>query len=173
MLHESLWPYATVFARLNRARAEEGTGLSREARKIVSHVSKEGPTRSDHLRKSLKFLSPQEMREFQRAKVELQNLLILLEQEEQESCAVLDLWENRMPRSVKVKADSISEKDAALQLLTATVRSCVLTPEKNLPRWFVWCSENSQELVDSLLGKKECIRVRQGKAGYLIPRRIL
>lgn len=173
MLHEDLWPYATVFARLNRSRAEDGPALSREARKIVSHLSKEGPSRADHLRKSLKMLTPQEMRAFQRAKLELQNLLILLEQEEPESCPVLDLWENRMPRNIRTKADSISEKDAALHLLTATVRSCVLSPEKNLPRWFLWCSQDSEDLVDSLLGRKECIRVQQGRAGFLIPRRIL
>ena len=171
-LHESLWPYATVFARLNREMAEDGKNLSREADGIVSHVKKEGPTRCDQLRKALKLLSPQEMRAFQRAVLELKNLLILLEQEErqEEKCntTVLDLWENRMPKTVKAKADGIALKDAAVHLFSATVRSCVLTPEKNLSRWFLWCPQDDEELIHDLLRKKDCIRVQQGKTGYLI-----
>src|SRR5688572_25099614 len=76
VLHQDLWPFATVFAHINRKKTEEGTNpLSKDARKILAFLQREGPTRTDVLRKALKFSSPEQGRLFHRAKRDLQNHL--------------------------------------------------------------------------------------------------
>jgi hypothetical protein len=177
-MYQDLWPYVTVFALLNREKAEEGGFVSREAKRIVSFLKKEGPTRTDVLRKALKYDSGSDGRLIQRAKQELQNQLILVCRNEEDGsrktrAELLDLWENRMPKTLRTRADQITEKDARLKVLSATLNVCVLSNEKHIPRWFAWARGGWQEAMDSLIQKKDFVRVENKKISWIIPRKVL
>jgi hypothetical protein len=176
VLHQDLWPFATVFARENRKKVEAEQGVSKEVRKILTFLEREGPTRTDNLRKALRFSTPEQGRIFHRAKRDLQNQLVLLAKEDPESkththAEILDFWENCMPKSVRGKADQIDQNGGRLKLLSATLQSCVLSNEKRIPAWFTWCDEGVKESLEKLLQKKDFVRVPLKKENWIIPRK--
>ena len=178
VLHQELWPFATVFARENRKRAEAGQGVTKEERKILVFLEQEGPTRTDHLRKALKFNSPEQGRIFHRAKRDLQNHLVLLGKEDPDSkvhthAEILDFWENCMPKNVRTKADQIDPNGGRLKLLSATLQSCVLSNEKRIPAWFTWCDEGVHESLEKLLQKKDFVRVPLKRDCWIVPRKVI
>jgi hypothetical protein len=178
VLHQDLWPFATVFARENRKKAEAGQGVSRDGRKIIVFLEQEGPMRTDHLRKALRFTTPEQGRIFHRAKRDLQNKLILLAKEDPDSkvhthAEILDFWENSMPKVVRTKADQIDHPGGRLKLLSATLQSCVLSNEKRIPAWFNWCEEGVVESLENLLQKKDFVRVPLKKDSWIVPRKVI
>lgn len=178
VLYQDLWPYLTYFARRNRERAEEEQILSRDARKIAGFLNREGPTRTDHLRKALKYNNVAEGRVFHRAKEELQNLLIVLAREDTQAkvhthAEIIDFWDDCMARAVKVRADQVTEKEARMKLFSATLSSSVLTREKEMPRLFEWCNSDCAEAVDALIKNRDFVRIRNGNDHWIIPRKIL
>ena len=178
VLHQDVWPYATVFAKLNRKRATEDRLVSKEAKKILTYLNNEGPARTDHLCRALKLNSVAEKRSFQRAGQELQDLLILLAKEGQDTetrkkVEVLDFWENCVPKTQVNRAEYISVKDAEMKLLSTALHSSVLTLEKNIPRWFEWCHQNCSEALEKLIERKEFLRVKQGKTSWIVSRLVL
>jgi hypothetical protein len=177
VVHQDLWQYITVFSRQNRKRAEEES-RSREIRKILTFLSREGPTRTDILRKELKLTGSQQGRLFQRLKKELQNRLILIGRTDHASAVhthaeVLDFLENIIPKLVKTKSDQIDESAAAMKLLSATLSSCIVSKEKNIPRWFSWTDGGVKESLEKLIQRKDFVRIEQRKEFYIIPRKIL
>ncbi len=178
VLHQDLWPFATVFARVNRKKAEAGQGSSKDERRILAFLEREGPTRTDVLRKALKFNTPEQGRVFHRAKKDLQNHLVLLGKEDHESeihthAEILDFWENCMPKAVRTKADQIDENGGRLKLLSTTLHSCVLSNEKRIPSWFVWCQEGIKESLEKLVQKKDFVRVPLKKETWIISCKVI
>ena len=177
VLHQDLWPFATFFARVNRKKAEAGFGISKEGRRILKFLDREGPTRTDILRKALRFNSPEQGRLFHRAKRELQNKLILLGKEDHESdvhthAEILDFWENCMPRAVRAKADQMDENGCRLKLLSTTLHSSVLSNEKRILSWFPWCEDGMKESLEKLL-QKDFVRIPLKKETWIIPRKVI
>lgn len=169
-LHQDLWPFVTVFARLNRSRAQDGTLISRDAKRILSHLDRERASSEKQLRRDLKISSAAESRAFHRAKQQLQNLLIVVDNPEK-SC--LQMWEERMPKQVRARSDNITEKDARMRLLAATLQSCVLSNEKRLSGWFSWCQQDCMEAVEAILMKRDFLRVEHRKVRWIIARQCL
>lgn len=177
VIYQDLWPYITVFARANRKKAEEES-RAKEVRKILGFLNDEGPTRTDVLRKALKFTTPEQGRAFHRAKKELQNRLVLLGKEDQESqvhthAEVLDFWENCIPKSVRTRADQIDEATSSLKLLSTTLQSCVLTSEKRISSWFAWTDTGLKEPLEKLLQRKDFVRIPFKNDLWIVPRKIL
>lgn len=176
-LHQELWPSATLFARKNRSLAEEGGTVSREALKIMKFLSQEGASRTDEIRKALRYNTPPQARLFHRAKRELQERLIVLTAEDVDAKGrgkeTLTFWSNRMPKQVLARAEQTGESEARLKLLGATLDSCVLSDEKNIRRWFVWDSKDPRESVEELIARKTLVRVQHQKQSWIIPRKLL
>jgi hypothetical protein len=178
VLHQDLWPYATVFAKLNRKKAQEDRSISREARKILSYLSNEGPTQTDQLRRALKLTSVSEKRVFQRASKEIQDQLVVLRKEELNpesglKMEILDLWESSLPKSQINRSDHISPKEAEMKLLSAAIHGSVLTPEKNIPLWFEWCGQNCADALEKLIERREFLRLKQGRISWIVSRKAL
>ena len=132
----------------------------------------------DPLKRALKFSGAAESRLFRRAKKELQSLLIIVAREVPDTegktaAEVLDLWERSMPKPVRARADQLSEKDAKLSLLSATLNSCVLSREKNVRHWFSWCRDDFGELIQTLVQKRDFLKVQHRKKMWIIPRKVL
>src|SRR5207247_9585742 len=71
-LHEGLWPFATVISRVNYSHAKDSARISREAKRILAFLEKEGPTGPNRLNEVLKMSTGgPEARAFHRAKLEL------------------------------------------------------------------------------------------------------
>ena len=177
VLHQDLWPSATVFARMNRKKAEDGA-VSKDARKILGFLQKEGPTRTDVLRKALKYSSPEQGRLFHRAKRDLQNHLVILGKEDHLSKAhthaeILDLWENCMPKNVRTKSEQLDENGGRTKLLSMTLQSCVLSNEKRISSWFAWCDNGISDSIEKLIQKKDFVRVPYKKDTWIIPRKVI
>jgi len=169
-LHQDLWPFATVFARLNRSRAEDGALVSRDAKRILSYLGKERSADEKQLKRVLKVSTGSGINAFQRAKQELLNLLIVVDNPSRIS---LELWEERMPKPVRARADNISEKEARMKLLAATLQSCVLSNEKRLSTWFSWCNQDCTETLEAILMKRDFLRIRHKKDRWIILRHVL
>ncbi|HET6268034.1 MAG TPA: hypothetical protein VFG11_09985, partial [Acidobacteriota bacterium] len=97
VLHQDLWPYASVIATTNREQTSKDVQLSKDARRILHYLDLEGATRSDALRKALKYTAPAEVRTFHKAKRELQSALLIVGKEDKDSktqtpAEVLGLW---------------------------------------------------------------------------------
>lgn len=175
-IHQELWPFITVFARLNREKVEEGDLLSRDAKKILNYLKREGPTPKNQVRKALKYTSTREARLFQKAKMELHSHLILAIRHvstTSEEGLVLDLWENCMPRTIRSSADKITEVEAGAKLLSAALNSSVLVCEKQLPKWFTWANVESGDWAQSLLASRAFMRIVRRGDNWIIPRKIL
>jgi hypothetical protein len=177
VVHQDLWPYITVFARHNRKLAEEES-RSREAKRILSFLNREGPTRSDVLRKELRLTTPEQGRLFHRAKKDLQNHLVIVGKADEgprirAHAEVLDFWENCIPKQIKTKADQMDQAGACLKLLSATLQSCVLSKEKKIPTWFNWTDSGIKESLEKLIQRKDFVRVLHRKECYIVPRKIL
>jgi hypothetical protein len=175
-IHQDLWPFITVFARLNREKVEEGDLLSRDAKKILNYLKREGPTAKQQVRKALKYTSTRDARLFQKAKMELHSYLILAirsESSKREQGPILDLWENSMPRPVRTSADKITEMEAGAKLLSAALNSSILSCEKQLPKWFTWANGESVDWAESLLASRIFMRVARRGDNWIIPRKIL
>jgi hypothetical protein len=176
VIYQDLWPYVTVFARVNRKKAEDSK--IKEVRRIIAFLSREGPTRTDHLRKALRLQSPEQGRVFHRAKRELQNRLVLLGREDESSkvhthAEVLDFWENCMPKGVRTKADQIDESTCSLKLLSTTLQSCVVSSEKRISTWFAWTDNGFTDALERLVQRKDFVRVPHKKNFWIIPRKII
>jgi len=176
VVHQDLWQYITIFSRQNRKRAESDS-RSKEVKKIIAFLKHEGPTRTDILRKELKFVTPEQGRVFHRAKKELQNQLILIGRIDKASSVhthaeVLDFFENSVPKQVKTKSDLIDETAASMKLLSVTLQSCVVSKEKSIPRWFGWTG-GIKESLEKLIQRKDFVRIQHRKDSYIIPRKIL
>lgn len=173
-VHVDLWPYLVFFSRRNRAEWP----MSRESKKIMTFLAKEGPTRTDLLRKALRYDTVAEGRSFQRAKRELQNLLILHgvddEQAEKHTHAeLLDFLENRVPKQIRHRADQTCEKEAKRKLLATTLNSVIICPEKSIPSWLPWLNGDTVETVESLVESKDFVRLENKKQRFIIPRKLL
>ena len=175
-IHQDLWPFITVFARLNREKVEEGDLLSRDAKKILNYLKREGPTPKNQVRKALKYTSTRDVRLFQKAKMELHSYLILAirnESTRKEEGPILDLWENSMPRPIRTSADKITEMEAGAKLLSAALNSSILSCEKQLPKWFTWANGESGDWAESLVASRSFLRVTRRGDNWIIPRKIL
>ncbi len=172
-VYQDLWPYITVFSRLNCKAAEEGGELSRDARKIFNYLKKEGPSGIDTIKKGLKFTSSTEGRQFQKAKLELQSLLILVTGGDSPQGHTLGLWENLVPKNVRSSADKITPKEAGARLLGAALTSSVLVNEKQLPRLFTWANDESVDWAKALLESRTFMRVPRKTETWIVPRKIL
>jgi len=177
VVHQDLWPYITVFASQNRKQAE-GESRAKEGKRILGFLSREGPVRTDVLRKELKLTSPEQGRLFHRAKRELQNQLIIVGKTYENPkththAEMLDFWENSVPKQVKAKADQIDQSLASLKLLSATLHSCVLSKEKRISSWFNWTDGGMKETLEKLIQRKDFVRIQYRKDSYIIPRKIL
>jgi hypothetical protein len=175
-IHQDLWPFITVFARLNRKKCEEGDLLSRDAKKILNYLKREGRTPTNQVRKALKYTSTRDARLFQKAKMELHSYLILAIRSEttrMEEGPILDLWENSMPRSIRTSADKITEMEAGSKLLSAALNSSILSCEKQLPKWFTWANGESGDWAESLIGNRTFLRIARRGDNWIIPRKIL
>ncbi len=175
-IHQDLWPFITVFARLNREKVEEGDLLSRDAKRLLNYLKREGPTPKNQVRKALKYTSTRDARLFQKAKMELHSYLILAirsESTRREEGPILDLWENSMPRTVRTSAEKITGIEAGANLLSAAFNSSVLSCEKQLPKWFVWANGESGDWAESLIGSRTFLRIARRGDNWIIPRKIL
>jgi hypothetical protein len=174
-LHEDLWPSATVLSRANYARLKDSTKISRDAKRILAFLEKDGPTEVGRLKEVLKLSGNSETRAFNHAKLELQNQLLVIQslQNSAKEPVQLQLWEHRMPKPVRSTADQLSEKEASLQLIAASLECSVLSHEKNIPRWFPWPKEDAQQLIDSLIEKKRFVRIIHRNHPYIILKKIL
>ena len=178
VLHQELWPYATVFAKLNRKKATNDQLISKEARKILTFIQNEGPSQPEQIRRALKFNSVAEKRSFNRAAQELQDLLIVLNREvrdpeSRKKTETLDFWENSLPKSQVNKSDHLSASEAEMKLLSVALHGSVLTPEKNISKWFQWCNENCSDALEKLIERKEFLRIKQGKTTWIVSRKAL
>lgn len=178
VLHQDLWPYATVFAKLNRKKATNEHLVSKEARKILTFIHNEGPSQPDQVRRALKFNSVAEKRSFHRATQELQDMLIVLSREVRDAesrkkIETLDFWENCLPKSQLNKSDHLSASEAEMKLLSAALHGSVLTPEKNISKWFQWCNEHCSDALEKLIERKEFLRIKQGKITWIVSRKAL
>lgn len=176
VVHQDLWAHLTTFSRLNRKAAEQDGVASRDAKRIMAYLRGEGPTRSDHLRRALKYHSVEEGKIFHRAKQELMNQLIVLGREDQNAvkhthAEILDFWENWMPKPIRSRADQLTEKEARNKLLAATLHTSVLTPESNVRRWFYWCKDGMEESLESLMKTKDFLRLEHRKERWIISRK--
>jgi hypothetical protein len=173
-VYQELWPYITVFSRLNCEAADEI--ISRDAKKIFNYLKKEGPSRNQIVRKALKYTSASEVRLFQKAAAELQYLLILISQDDPQSSTegpILTLWEDCMPKNVRSAAEKISPEEAGAKLLSAALTCSVLVNEKQLPKLFNWSNGDSEQWVDPLLESRAFMRVPRRSESWIIPRKIL
>lgn len=178
VIHQDLWPYLAVCSRANRTRSEEDGWLTRDARRVLSFVAAEGPTRTDLLRRALKCHSVVENRAFQRAVRELCDRLVLVAREEQDSPArsrvsVLECLENAIPKPVRARSESFSEKDASAKLMAATVNSCVVVAENKMKRWFPWSQIDAKEILEIMLRNRDCLRVQTRQGGWIVSRKAL
>jgi len=178
VLHQDLWPYASVIATANREQASKDVMLSKDARRILHYLDLEGATRSDALRKALKYTAPAEMRTFHKAKRELQSALLVLGKEDKDSKShthteILTLWNQSLPRTVLNRADQLSPEEASWNLLSATLQSCILSPEKSIPRWFRWNRISLSKLLDRLRQSREFVRVDYRRQVWIVPRKLL
>lgn len=166
-LHEDLWPYVTVVSKANREKAEDATQTSKEAKRLLSLLCKEGRMTVAELQKALRCTSPSEKRQLQKARRELNQLLILISGTDGD-----DLWENRMPKAIRTRADQINPADALKKLISTTLRSSILSPEKSIPRWFGWLNADSTELK-SVLDSREFVRIEQQETSWILPRNLI
>ena len=178
VLHQDLWPYVSYFAKINKKKALEDHCVSKDARKIMMYLAEQGATEADHLRRDLKFQTIPEKRSFQRARLELQDLLIVLTKEAKDpesnrKIELLDFWENCLPKSSSAKTDHVSAKEAQIKLLSAALQGSVLTMEKNIPSWFGWCPQNNTEPLEKLIERKEFLRLKQGRTSWIVSRKAL
>ena len=178
VIHQDLWPYLAVCARANRGRLEEDGSLSREARRVLSVVAAEGPTRSDLLRRSLKLHSPTENRGFLKAVRELCDRLVLVSREDQDGngrrrSSILECLENALPRQMRVRSESLSEKEASSRLMAATLNSCVIVAENNIKRWFPWSRLDAKEILEIMVRNRDCLRIKSGQSAWLVSRKAL
>jgi hypothetical protein len=176
VVHQDLWSYLAVCSRANRDRSQDDGVFSRDARRILSYLAAEGACRMDLLRRALKYQSAADNREFQRAVRELTSRLILVARHEPDAPAnsrvrILDSLENTLPRTNRVRADSLSEKEAVAKLMSATVNSCVLAAENKLKRWFSWSSVDWHEIANLMIRNRECIRVTDRRGAWLVSRK--
>jgi hypothetical protein len=177
VVHQDLWASITVFARRNRKQAEE-TPSSRDIKKILAFLNREGPTPTDILRKELRYTTVEQGRIFHRAKRELQNRLIIIGKTNDRTdththAEILDFWENWIPRQIKTKADQMDESSASMKLLSATLNSCIVSAERRIPRWFTWTDGGIKESLEKLVQRKDFVRIQHRKDSYIIPRKIL
>jgi hypothetical protein len=172
-VYQDLWPYVTVFSKLNCKAAEEGGELSRDAKRVFNYLKKEGPSTNESIRKDLKYTSSSDGRQFQKAKMELQSLLILLSQDDPSSGPILGLWENLVPKTVRSAADKIAPREAGAKILGAALTSSVLVNEKQLPRLFNWANGESVKWAESLLETRTFLRVSRKNDSWIVPRKIL
>ena len=173
---QDLWPAITVFSRINRRQAENGLLVSRDARRILAFVDKEGPTSVDELRRVLKFSGPSGARLFSRAKKELFDKLIVSGDNIRHGKShreVIDFWENRIPKSIRAKADQTSERDAKNYLLSATLSSSIMSNEKKMKGWFGWTNDSLHNALENLLHKKDFRRIRYRQNSWIIPSKVL
>lgn len=178
VIHQDLWPYLAVCARANRGRIEEDDSLSREAQRVLSFVAAEGPTRSDLLRRSLKLHSAAENRGYQRAVRELCDRLVLVCKEDQDShgrgrSSVLECLENTLPKQLRSRAESLSEKESSSRLIAATLNSCVVVAENNLKRLFPWSRLDAKEILEIMVRNRDCLRIKCGQSAWLVSRKAL
>lgn len=171
VIHQDLWPHATVFARLNYEKAQQSGGvISREAKKILQYLEKEGPSESVEIKKACGYSG----RTFSSAKKELLDGMIVLSRKEDETQdEILDLWLRRMPKSVLTRAEHFSEYEAKLKLLDSTLQSCVLGAEKSVPKWFFWERDSVGDMLEDLVAKRDFLRVEHQKEKWIVPRKLL
>ncbi|HSE39505.1 MAG TPA: hypothetical protein VLH08_01965, partial [Acidobacteriota bacterium] len=174
-VYQDLWPYITVFSKLNSETGENGAAISRDAKRILNYLKKEGSSQSDVIKKALRYSSSSEARQFLKAKAELQSLLILTSCEDSDcsSRSTLCLWENAVPKSVRSAADKISCAEAGAKLLSAALTSSVLVNEKQLPKLFNWANGESADWAKYLLESRTFMRVPRKNDNWIVPRRVL
>lgn len=178
VMHQDLWPFLTRVASENRRRIDEESLLSKEAKKIYNFLAREGATTATDMRKGMHSAGLRDARTFRKAEEELQNLLLIGARKEpqtgkESSIILFDLWENSISKTVRVRADQLSEREARLKLLAVALNGSVLTREKDICRWFNWCSVDCSETLETLLQNKTFVRVKQGKDLWIVPRKIL
>jgi hypothetical protein len=171
-VYQDLWPYITVFSKLNSESVEHGAEISRDAKRILNYLNKEGPTESDVVKKALKYSSSSESRQYQKAKTELQSLLILTTREDSDR-SILCLWQHLVPKSIRSAADKITCAEAGAKLLSATLNCSVLVGEKQLPKLFNWANGESLDWAKQLLEGRTFIRVPRKNDNWILPRRVL
>jgi hypothetical protein len=171
-VYQDLWPYIMVFSKLNSESGEHGAGISRDAKRILNYLKKEGPTESDLVKKALKYSSASEARQFLKAKSELQSLLILLARENS-GRSTLCLWEHVVPKPIRSAADKITSAEAGAKLLTAALNCSVLVNEKQVPNLFNWANGESSDWARCLLDSRTFVRVPRRNDSWIVPRRIL
>jgi hypothetical protein len=176
VIHQDLWPSVTVFSRVNE-NGRSASDLSRDARKILGYLKKEGPTDVPQIRRNLRYQSGPESRIFKSACSELLSLLLVVAKQgantEGKPQIILDTWENAVPRSVKSAADKLKEDDAGIKLLAATLNSSVLSNEKGVPEWFPWQRGQAKEWLDSLVETRTFVRIKGKSGSWIIPRKII
>jgi len=166
-LHEDLWPFVTVVSKHNREKALDSSQTSKEAKRVVSLLSKEGRMTVPELQKALRCTTPSEKRQLQKTRRELNQMLILISGADGD-----DLWENRMSKAIRGRADQIGSVEARKKLISATLRSSILCPEKNISRWFGWLNGDATELK-SVLDSREFVRIEQQKTSWILPRNLI
>jgi hypothetical protein len=116
-----------------------------------------------------------EGRTFQRAVRELSERLVTVTKEDDAGSrvAVLECLESALPRTLKTRSESVSEKEACARLMAATMNSCVMTHEVNLKRWFPWCRLDSREILDMMVRNRDCVRVQTQEGAWVVSRKAL
>jgi hypothetical protein len=178
VMHQDLWPYLTHFASRNRNRIDEEPLLSKDAKRIYNFLAREGATPAGDMRKGMHSAGLGDARAFRKAEEELQNLLLIAVRKEPQagketSIIIFDLWENSMSKTVRARADQLTERESRLKLLAVALNGSVLTREKDIRRWFNWCSVDCLEALETLVQNKTFVRVKQGKDVWIVPRKIL
>ena len=139
---DRLWPILDPIVRHDQELADRHEILSQTEWKILDTLEDNGPTRTDRLRASLKLQGKQHTAKFHRALAQLENrgLIVGYEDPNPEKhlhAAIWHLWRQRIGSTRKV-VEALPYEKALSELLERTLDACVIAPEEQAGKWFIW-----------------------------------
>lgn len=171
------WAALGALSLLDYRHARKSKQLSAEAFKIASYIDENGPTRSDTLRRALKYAGREGAAVFRRTRRELERqwAVIAVRHGEHVGGADTNTWEltgRWLPDDVREEAERISDRDAMADLIQAGVESALVVEEQNIWKWFGWTRTLTSRTIARLLDEERLFRV-DGKKPLLIPESIV
>jgi len=149
-----LWPILDSIVKHHQDPATKRRILSKTELKILETIEKEGPIRTDHLRKMLKLEAKDNNSIFHRSLRTLESyaLIVGVEDPHPEKHLHANIWQTWDARTQEAKVrNSLSYGEALAKLLVKTVDACVLAREDQIQRWFEWGSDMQAAMKQALL----------------------